>query len=213
MFGGTFTARLTHEVRAKRGWSYGANSSLSYDRQRQTFSMWTFPKAEDAAPCIALELEMLEDWWKDGVSADELEWAKQYLVRSHAFDRDTTSKRVGLRLDEQLCDLPEGYYANYTDSIEAVTLEQANAAIQKRISLEDLVMVVVGTHSHHGRRSERRDRRRRLREGRAVRHARGNSSRVRAPRRARVRWFARARVRVGSQGQTSSARAGAARST
>jgi zinc protease len=27
VFGGTFTARLTQEVRAKRGWSYGAYSS------------------------------------------------------------------------------------------------------------------------------------------------------------------------------------------
>src|SRR5690606_26198681 len=42
IFGGTFTARLTEEVRSKRGWSYGAYSSLPFDRRRQAFSMWTF---------------------------------------------------------------------------------------------------------------------------------------------------------------------------
>src|SRR5690606_12603819 len=41
IFGGTFTARLTQEVRAKRGWSYGAYSSLPFDRQRRAFSLWT----------------------------------------------------------------------------------------------------------------------------------------------------------------------------
>jgi zinc protease len=60
IFGGTFTARLMQEVRAKRGWSYGAYSNLPYDRRRRGFSLWTFPKASDAAACIKLELELLE---------------------------------------------------------------------------------------------------------------------------------------------------------
>ena len=106
VFGGTFTARLTQEVRAKRGWSYGAYSSLPIDRRRQTFSMWTFPKAEDAAPCIQLQLEMLHALRTKGITKKELAWAKKYLVRSHAFALDTASKRVGLLLDSALYGLP-----------------------------------------------------------------------------------------------------------
>jgi zinc protease len=150
VFGGTFTARLTQEVRAKRGWSYGAYSSLGYDCQRQAFSMWTFPKAEDAGPCIALELEMLTAWWQQGISAEELDWAKRYLIQSQAFARDTAAKRVGLRLDEILNDLPAGMHDEFVANIERVTLEDANAAVQKRISLENLALVVVGTHSSIG---------------------------------------------------------------
>jgi zinc protease len=150
IFGGTFTSRLTREVRGKRGWSYGAYSSLAYDRHRQTFSLWTFPKADDAAPCIALELELLEAWRNEGVTAEELTWVQQYLGRSHAFDRDTTSKRVGLRLEELLSDLPAGYYSNYVQSIQSVTLAQANEAVQRRITPKDLVVVVVGTHATTG---------------------------------------------------------------
>lgn len=150
VFGGTFTSRLTREVRGKRGWSYGAHSSLAYDRHRQTFSLWTFPKAEDAAACIALELSLLEEWWQSGVSAEELEWVQRYLSHSHAFDRDTTSKRVGLVLEEKLSDLPEGFYSRYVSAIRSVTLEQANAAIQRRISPADLVIVVVGTYATTG---------------------------------------------------------------
>jgi zinc protease len=145
VFGGTFTARMTQEVRAKRGWSYGAYSSLPIDRRRQAFSMWTFPKAEDAAPCIALQLEMLHDLREKGITKKELSWARKYLVRSHAFALDTASKRVGLLLDSALYGLPAGYYEEYIDRIKAVTLEQANAAVQKRLSEEDLLVTVVGT--------------------------------------------------------------------
>jgi zinc protease len=150
VFGGTFTARLTQEVRAKRGWSYGAYSSLGYDRRRQAFSMWTFPKADDAAPCMALELSMLEDFWRAGITQDELDWAKRYLAQSQAFSCDTAAKRLGLELDELTSDLPKGHYARYVTSIRDVTLAEANRAIQARLSLEDLTIVVVGTHDAIG---------------------------------------------------------------
>jgi zinc protease len=150
VFGGTFTARLTQEVRAKRGWSYGAYSSLGYDRRRQAFSMWTFPKAEDAAACIQLELELLQQWWQSGITEEEFVWAKRYLVQSQAFARDTATKRIGLRLDEILNDLPPGHHDEFVPKIEAVTLEQANAAVRDRISLEHLSVVVLGTHAAIG---------------------------------------------------------------
>lgn len=147
IFGGTFTARLTQEVRAKRGWSYGAYSSLPFDRQRQAFSLWTFPKAEDAGPCIALQLRMLRDLRERGVTKAELARAKKYLVRSHAFAVDTASKRVGLRLDSVLYDLPENYYEQYTERVRAVTLDEVNAAIRARIPERDLLVTVLGTES------------------------------------------------------------------
>jgi zinc protease len=147
IFGGTFTARLMKEVRSKRGWSYGAYSNLPYDRHRRGFSLWTFPKASDAAPCVALQFELLERWWKDGVTPRELAWAQRYLVRSHAFAIDTASKRVSQALDEEIYGLPAGYHANYVEHVRAVTLDEVNAAIRLRITPDDLLVTVVGTAS------------------------------------------------------------------
>ncbi len=150
IFGGTFTARLTQEVRAKRGWSYGAYSSIPFDRRRQTFSMWTFPQASDAAACIRLELELLDRWVERGVTARELAAAKKYLLRSHAFSVDTASKRAGLGLDEELYDLPVGHQSRYLARVQGVSLEQVNAAIGRRISSKNLVVTVLGTHKDIG---------------------------------------------------------------
>lgn len=150
IFGGAFTARLMNEVRSKRGWSYGAYSSLPYDRRRQAFSMWVFPKAGDAAACIRLELELLIKWRNKGVTKKELSWAKRYLVRSHAFAIDTASKRVGLLVDAELYQLPPNYYESYLEHVRGVTLEEVNAAIQTRISDQDLLVTVVGTEKDVG---------------------------------------------------------------
>lgn len=149
-FGGTFTARLMQEVRVKRGWSYGAYSSLPYDRRRQSFSLWTFPKASDAAACITLELELLHKLREDGITKGELGWARRYLVRSHAFAVDTAAKRAGLALDTELYELPEGYYERYLEHLEAVTLEQANQSLRERLSEDDMLISVVGTASEVG---------------------------------------------------------------
>ncbi|HET9929055.1 MAG TPA: pitrilysin family protein [Polyangiaceae bacterium] len=147
IFGGTFTARMTQEVRSKRGWSYGAYSSLPIDRRRQAFSMWTFPKAEDAAPCVTLELDMLRALREKGVTKKELSWAKRYLTRSHAFAIDTPAKRVGLALDARLYDLPENYYEQYLARVAAASLDDVNKALLERLPEKDLLIVVVGTAS------------------------------------------------------------------
>lgn len=150
IFGGTFTARLSQEVRAKRGWSYGAYSSLPFDRKRQAFSLWTFPAASDARACIELELRLLEDWVRRGVTKAELGRAKKYLIRSSAFSRDTAAKRVQLRVEEELYGLPNGYHDSYLERVAAVTLDAVNQAIARRISLSDLLITIVGTHAAIG---------------------------------------------------------------
>lgn len=145
IFGGSFTSRLMREVRSKRGWSYGAYARLSVDKQRQAFSMWTFPAATDAPACIALELELLEAFVAKGVEPKELSFIKKFLGRSYAFDIDTASKRLHQALDVEVLGLTADYYSGYLSHLEKVTVEQANAAVRARLSSDDLLIVVVGT--------------------------------------------------------------------
>lgn len=145
VFGGTFCSRLMQEVRAKRGWSYGAYASLAVDRCRHGLTLWTFPAAKDAADCLALELDMLETLVKGGVTKRELSAAKSTMVRSHAFSVDTAAKRAALELEVLTLGLPEDYYSLYEARISAVTLDEANAALKSRLDPASLVVAVVGS--------------------------------------------------------------------
>ena len=150
IFGGTFTSRLMREVRSKRGWSYGASARASIDRHRQSWVMWTFPAAEDAAACLKLTLELMETWVSEGVTEEELAFIKGYLIGSHAFDVDTAAKRLHQALDEELLALPSGYYEKWTDRVAAVTLEEGSRAVRRRLDPERLLAVVLGTASDVG---------------------------------------------------------------
>lgn len=147
VLGGTFTSRLMREIRSKRGWSYGTSARLSIERRRHAFTMSAAPGAADCAPCIALELKLLESFINDGITARELSFIKNYLVRSHAFEIDTAPKRLGQALEVELLDLPADYHTAYLDRVREVTLDSANAAVTSRLSPSELVVIVVGTAS------------------------------------------------------------------
>lgn len=149
IFGGTFTARLMREIRSKRGWSYGASSRLGRERVRDAWSMWTFPAAADAGRCIALQLKMVKKLVEQGVTARELSFAKSYLGRSYAFETDTASKRLWHALDTRLLDLPQRYFKDYVDRVQAVTLDEVNDSLRRRIRPENLLVTVVATASEH----------------------------------------------------------------
>ncbi len=146
-FGGTFTARLMNEVRGKRGWSYGASSRLSLDRRREAWSMWTAPGEADAPACLALQLDLLERLVNDGLTAEEVEFAKSYLARSHVFEVDTAEKRAHRELDAAVLALPDGYHASYLQRVAEVDVDRANAALRARLSADDLVIAAVGTRA------------------------------------------------------------------
>lgn len=147
VFGGTFTSRMMREIRSKRGWSYGTSARLSIERKRHAFTMGAFPAAADCAPCVSLELKLLEDFVSGGITPRELAFIKNYMIRSHAFEIDTAPKRLGQALEAELLDLPADYHTAYLEHVRAVTLESANASVRERLTPGDVVVIVVGTAS------------------------------------------------------------------
>ncbi len=145
IFGGTFTARLMREIRSKRGLSYGASSRLGRDRARSSWSMSTFPAATDAARCISIQLSMLEGLLEKGVTAREVSSARAFITRGYAFERDTAAKRLGQLIEIDLLDLPKSYFDDYIERINAVTVDDVNAALRKRLSADNLLVTVVAT--------------------------------------------------------------------
>jgi zinc protease len=146
-FGGTFSGPLMQQVRAVRGWSYGAYSRLLHSTQRDAWYMSTAPAAEYSADCAALQLDLLERWVENGIRKAELSFAQRYLINSHCFDRDTPSKRLEARLDVELLGIPRSYVDKYDELVARVTRREANDATRARISTRDLSIVVVATAS------------------------------------------------------------------
>lgn len=142
--GGGFTARLYNEVREKRGLAYSVYSYLApYDRTAIIAG-----GAGTANPRVAETVEIIRAEWariaEQGISAEELADAKRYLTGSYPL-RFTSSGRiadmlVGLQLDG----FGPDYFDIRNDLIEAVTLDQVNAAAKRWLDPDSLTFVIVG---------------------------------------------------------------------
>lgn len=103
-FGGLFSSRLTQEVRAKRGLSYSASSTLRALKKSASWTLWTHPSIERVRECAVLNLELLERFCDQGPTEKELRQAKRHLRGSRALDVDTADSRVSLSVDAVLFD-------------------------------------------------------------------------------------------------------------
>ncbi len=140
--GGGFGARLMHEVREVRGWSYGAYSFPRHHKQLSTLSMWIFPANADAVPALTLVLEMYEKLATDGLTADELDYARGSIVNSSAFFKDTPAKRLTYEVRRR----STGYDpAELIPAVSAATAEQVLESSMVAFTPGDLFVAVVGT--------------------------------------------------------------------
>jgi zinc protease len=144
-YGGTFTARLMNEVRSKRGLSYGASARMGQGRGRKSLVVHVFPSLEQTCETLELVLGLHQDFIANGVTAEELEFAKGYLANSFAFGVATPEDRLELKLALELTGLPADYAATFPSRIRAVTLEETKEAMRTQLSGGGLEVCIVST--------------------------------------------------------------------
>lgn len=144
-FGGTFTSRLTKDIRSERGYSYSVSSRLGADRQREIWSVYSHPAIENLEACLGRELELVQGFVEEGVTNEEARFAGGYLIKSHAFERDTASKRLEPRVEAEASSLDPTFWSEYLDHVRSVTVPRANDAVRARLSHEDLAIAIVAT--------------------------------------------------------------------
>ena len=142
--GGGFTSRLTEEVREKRGLAY---SVYSYLYPLDVGGLWVGgvstqnARAGESVQVIRDELAKLR---QDGITAEELEYAKAYLNGSFPLQLTSSGRIAGLLTAIQRSDLGIDYLAKRPALIESVTLADIQRVAQRLIDPEKLTVVAVG---------------------------------------------------------------------
>lgn len=146
-FGGTFTSRFSHEIREKRGWSYGAWSQLSGDQRLGTFILRYTPAAKDLRASLEVTDELFQRFVADGPSDAELDMAQSYLQNGFVFAIDTAQRRLSELLSARLLGHPDGWVDQTVERLKNVAHADAVAAVRKHLRPDALVLTVVGDAS------------------------------------------------------------------
>jgi zinc protease len=142
--GGSFESRLMHEVREKRGLTYGVYSYL-VDRDNAQVWMGSVSSANDR---IKQAISVIKDEWArigtEGVTETELMDAKTYLTGAYPLRFSGNGPIANIAVSMQMEGLGLDYIATRNDRINAVTLDDINRVARELIQPDALTFVVVG---------------------------------------------------------------------
>jgi zinc protease len=144
--GGSLSSRLATRVRQQEGLSYSVGSSLSVSSQDQRASLnisaivnpQNIAKLEN---CVQDELARL---LRNGVTADELDKARQGYLQARKVGRSSDSALAGTLSGLRHLDRTMAWEADLEKKIAALTPDQVNAALRKHIDPKKLVVVAAG---------------------------------------------------------------------
>lgn len=148
LLGGDMSSRLFQELRAKKGWTYGAYSGFQFLEQPRrhggSFQIYTFPQAEHTKEATAAALGIYEEFAKKGVTPTELRFARDSLGNSYPFKFATSRARLTARLYQFLDGAPLLTVPAYQRLVRGLTNARLTQAIKKAHDPANLVVVMVG---------------------------------------------------------------------
>jgi zinc protease len=142
--GGLFSSRINMNLREQHGYTYGAGSFFSYHRAAGLFGSYAGVRTDVTAPATSELLKELRRMRDTPMSVDEMSLAKDSNTRSlpGRFERGTDA--AGTFAELFTYGLPLDYYSKLPETYNAVTVGQAQAAAQKYIVPEKLIVLAVG---------------------------------------------------------------------
>ncbi|MBA83576.1 MAG: peptidase M16 [Rhodobacteraceae bacterium] len=142
--GGGFESRLMHEVREKRGLTYGIYSYLA---DKDGAQMWMGSVASGNER-IGQAIQVIRDEWQklldQGVTEQELQDAKTYLTGAYPLRFDGNGNIAQILVGMQVSGMPIDYIATRNERVNAVTLADVQRVAKRLIDPAKLTFVVVG---------------------------------------------------------------------
>jgi predicted Zn-dependent peptidase len=144
ILGGQFTSRLNLNLREKHGFTYGARSSFSFSKQPGPFTAGAGVTAAKTDSSIQEFLREIGRMHREGVTDEELQFAKKGLSGSFALTFETPAQIAGQLQNIVLYDLPEDHLATYLQDIDRVTGADIQNAAARYLDPARMAVVVVG---------------------------------------------------------------------
>jgi len=139
--GDTLSSRLGTELRDRQGLTYGVYSYFQTGQGAGQFVIQMQTNPQDTQRAIASAIEIFKSVQSKGITASELTAAKASLINSFPVDISKPESVASLILSDEVFGLPVGDFYQFPTKVEAVSLEQVNAAARELLYPDNLVVI------------------------------------------------------------------------
>lgn len=144
ILGGGGEGRLFLNLREAHGWTYGAYSSVSPNKYVSSFQSSTSVRNAVTDSAVVEIFNEIKKMRKDLVSAEDLKNAKAKYIGNFVMQIEKPATVARYALMTQTQKLPDNFYENYIQNINAVTPEDLRAAANKYFLADNSRVVIVG---------------------------------------------------------------------
>jgi len=144
VFGGSFTSRLTNEIRINRGLSYTARCEASYFSAGGVAYVNTFTRYETVSEAIDVILAESRRMQTELVPDSELAGAIKYQSGLYPLDFETNDDIVSVFVSMWLYDLEASSFEDFQEKLKTVESRQVMDQARKYFPSQNFHLVVVG---------------------------------------------------------------------
>ncbi|MBS9782189.1 MAG: insulinase family protein [Arcobacter sp.] len=141
--GSGFGSRLMEEIRVKRGLAYSAYSYISINKSHSYFTGYLQTKNESYKQAVYLVKSLVKDFVKDGVTQEELDSAKSFLLGSEPLRNETLSQRLNRAFHLYYKGLDPNYSKIELEKIQNLKLDDLNKYIKSHKEIDNLNFAIV----------------------------------------------------------------------
>lgn len=141
--GSGFGSRLMEEIRVKRGLAYSAYGYISQNKSHSFFTGYLQTKLESADEAKELVETLVKDFVKNGVTQEELDSAKKFLLGSEPLRTETLSQRLNRAFSLYYKGLEQDFAQKDLERIENLKLEDLNNYIKSHKEIKKLSFSIV----------------------------------------------------------------------
>jgi zinc protease len=141
---GPFVSRLFQEIREQKGMVYSINSSFRRLKKPGPFMISLQTKANQASEAVSLVEKTLKNFIENGPTEEEVSAAKKGIIGGFPLSISSNAQIATLISEMTFYGLPNDYLDTFRSQVEQITAEDVQAAFQRRLNPDKMVMVVVG---------------------------------------------------------------------
>ncbi|MEJ1221214.1 M16 family metallopeptidase [Sediminicola sp. 1XM1-17] len=148
ILGGGGEGRLFLNLREDKGYTYGSYSRVGNDKYAPSRFMATASVRNAVTDSSVVEiLKEIDRIIKEPVTAEELANTKEKYIGNFIMALERPETIAGYALNIETEGLPKDFYKTYLERINAITIEEVQAAAKKYFSVEKARVVVAGKGS------------------------------------------------------------------
>jgi zinc protease len=142
--GGAFNSRINLNLREDKGYTYGARSGFSGNKEYGSYTASAAVRTDATADSIVQFEDEIRAYGENGISEEELAFTRKAIGQRDARSFETPGQKLNFIAQMLIYDLDESFVDTQNEILSSIGEKELNALAAKHLDLDDMIIVVVG---------------------------------------------------------------------